>query len=233
MHPARYLALSTLASVLLLSLVALGQTPPPAGPTPAGPTPAEPAITEPAPATTAVASAEQPTSIRLRQLEQRVQALKEKSWRIKARVDLLKEAVLGGGIGARVALVHENQMGSAFRLVKLVYALDGVQIFARTDETGKLNDMKKVDILSGPIEPGNHTVSLILVYHGQGYGVFSYMKGYKFTVKSSHTFTASEGKLTEITGYGYEKGGPTTPMEKKPAVHFKVNVVTGAPGKGK
>ena len=43
-----------------------------------------------------------------------------------------------------------------------------------------------------------------------GYGVFSYLKGYHFKVRSSHTFTAAEGKLTELTVNAYEKGNLTT-----------------------
>lgn len=171
-------------------------------------------------------TAEEARAVRLRTLEQRVQALKEQSWRVKARVGLLKEAVLGGGIGARASIVHENKMGDSFRLIKLVYALDGNQIFARADDTGKLHDLKTIDILSGPIAPGNHTLSVLMLYRGHGYDVFKYLKNYKFTVRSSHVFSASEGKHTKITVVGYEKGGVTTPLEQRPSVEFKVNVVT-------
>lgn len=186
--------------------------------------------TAPQPATGAAippgAQAPVPSNIRLRRLEQRVQALKEQAWRVKARVGMLKEAVLGGGIGARSTIAHQNKMGGSFRLVKLVYALDGTQVFARADDTGKLHESKSIDILSGPIAPGNHTISVLMVYRGHGYGVFAYLKGYRFTVRSSQTFTASEGKLTQVTVVGYERGGVTTPLEKRPAVDFKVNVVT-------
>jgi hypothetical protein len=181
--------------------------------------------------TTEVASVEDlPANVRLRRLEQRVQALKEQAWRVKARVGMLKEAVLGGGIGARAGITHVNKMGGSFRLIKLVYALDGTQVFARSDDTGKLHDQKNIDILSGPIAPGNHTISVLMLYRGHGYGVFAYLKSYKFTVRSSHTFTVSEGKMTQVTVVGYERGGVTTPLEKRPAVDFKVNVVTDRPG---
>ena len=106
----------------------------------------------------------------VRALEERVQALKEQAWRVKARVGMLKEAVLGGGVGARASIVHENKMGGSFRLVKLVYAMDGQQVFSRADDSGKLNDLKTIDILSGPIAPGNHTISVIMLYRGHGYG---------------------------------------------------------------
>ena len=185
--------------------------------------------------TTAPAAAPETASanIRLRRLEQRVQALKEQAWRIKARVGMLKEAVLGGSIGARASIAHENKMGGSFRLVKLVYALDGTQIFSRTDDSGKLHDQKRFDILSGPIAPGNHTLSVLLLYRGHGYGVFEYLKQYKFTVRSSHTVVIAEGKQTQVTVVGYERGGVTTPLEKRPAVDFKVNYATDRPAGAK
>lgn len=170
---------------------------------------------------------EVPTNIRLRQLEQRVQALKERAWRAKARIGMLKEAVLGGGIGARASVIHENKMGNSYRLLKLVYALDGTQIFTRNDPSGKLHSEKTFDVLTGPIAPGSHTISVLAVYRGNGYGPIKYLNKYKFTVRSSHTFTAAEGKGTSIKVVAYEKGGISTPLEKRPAIDFKVSVVEG------
>ena len=172
-------------------------------------------------------AAEVPTNIRLRQLEQRVQALKERAWRAKARIGMLKEAVLGGGIGARASIIHENKMGNSYRLLKLVYGLDGTQIFTRIDPTGNLHDEKNFDVLTGPIAPGSHTISVLAVYRGNGYGPIKYLNKYKFTVRSSHTFTAAEGKGTSIKVVAYEKGGISTPLEKRPAIDFKVSVVEG------
>jgi len=170
-----------------------------------------------------------PVSIRLRQLERRVQALKERAWRAKARVGMLKEAVLGGGVGARASIVHENKMGSSFRLIRLVYALDGAQMFTRTDQTGALHKQKKFDVLTGPLAPGSHTITVMAEYRGHGYGVFKYMNKYKFKVRASHTFTASEGKAVNIRVHAHEKGGATTPLEERPAIDFKVQA-SGAKG---
>ncbi|HUH01496.1 MAG TPA: hypothetical protein VML75_05835 [Kofleriaceae bacterium] len=169
-----------------------------------------------------------PVNLRLRSLEQRVQALKERAWRAKARVGMLKEAVLGGGIGANATLVHKNKMGSSFRLIKLVYALDGTQIFTRVDDSGEMHKQKSIDILTGPVAPGSHTISVYAVYRGHGYGVFKYLNKYQFKVRSSHTFTATEGKAARIEVIGFERGGVTTPLEKRPAIDFKVSHGQGA-----
>jgi hypothetical protein len=180
---------------------------------------AKPATPGAAPATDDV-----PVNLRLRQLEQRVQALKERAWRAKARVEMLKEAVLGGGIGARAGIVHIQKMGNSYRLIQLVYALDGTTIFTRKDDSGAMHESKQFDVLSGPVTPGSHTLSVMAIYRGHGYGVFKYLRKYKFTVRSSHTFTVDEGRGLSIKVVGFEKGGATTPLEDRPALDFQVSV---------
>jgi len=169
-------------------------------------------------------------ALRLRRLEQRVQALKERAWRAKARVGILKEDALIGGTGASASLAHQNKMGAGFRLTKLVYAIDGAQVFARSDETGEsLYKTKSFEILNGPIAPGSHTISVIAMYRGHGLGPFQYLDKYTFTAKASHSFTVEEGRAVRIEAVGYEKGGANTPMEKRPDVKFKaINVQPAA-----
>ncbi len=204
---------------------------PAAGPAPApAPTPTPSA----APSAAAPAGDGSASAVRLKALERNVNDLKEQVFRTRARLNLLKETVLGGVIGAsRCVIKHKNEMGSTFRLIKVVYALDGVQIMNKVDDTGRLADMQEFDVYNGAIQPGNHTLTVQLVYQGSGYGVFSYLKGYKFKASSSNTFVAADGKATVVTVVGYEKGGMTTNMEEKPAVEFKVNLVApegvGAP----
>ncbi len=165
-------------------------------------------------------------AVRLKALERNVNDLKEQVFRTRARLNLLKETVLGGVIGAsRCVIKHKNDMGASFRLIKAVYALDGVQIFNKADDTGRLSEMNEFDIYNGAIQPGNHTLSVQFVYQGYGFGVFSYLKGYKFKASSSHTFVAADNKATIVQVVGYEKGGISTNMEDKPAVEFRVNLV--------
>ena len=164
-------------------------------------------------------------TVRLRGLEKNVNELKEQIFRTKARLNLLKETVLGGVIGASRALIHhKNEMGSSFRLIKAAFALDGVQIAAKSE--GNLAELQEFDVYNGAIQPGSHTLSVALTYQGNGFGVFSYLKGYKFNVKSSHTFVAGESKSTNITVVGYEKGNITTQLSDKPAIDFRVNVMS-------
>ena len=50
------------------------------------------------------------------------------------------------------------------------------------------------------------------------------MKGYKFEVKSSHSFTAVEGKTLTLTATSLEKGGVTTPLEQRPGIEWNEKV---------
>ncbi len=166
-------------------------------------------------------------AVRLRDLEQSVDELKEQIFRSKARLSLLAETVLHGVVaGAQSRIVHENKMGNSFKLVKVVYALDGAPILNKADEEGALGEREEFDVYNGSIVPGEHTLTVQLEYRGHGYGIFSYLRGYRFKVNASHTFTAGEGKVTSIRVVGFEKGGPTAPIEERPAARFIERVDT-------
>jgi hypothetical protein len=170
-----------------------------------------------------------PYAVQLATLEEKVNTLKNDAWQVKARVDLLKETVLHGTIGGSRALIaHDNQMGGAYKLTQLTYALDGVQIFSETDDSDHIADEKQITIFDGQIVPGQHLLSVLIIYTGNGYGPFSYMNGYTYTVNSSQAFTAAEGKQTKIDVAGYEQGNFTTPLDKRPAVNYTINVVDDA-----
>ena len=170
-------------------------------------------------------------AVRLRDLEQRINELKEQIFRSKARLSLLAETVLSGTIaGAQATLVHENRMSSSYKLVKAVYALDGAPIFNKADENGELGERESFDVYNGAIVPGEHILTVNLEYRGHGYGIFSYLQGYRFKVRSNYSFTAPEGRGVTIRVVGYEKGGPTAPLEERPAIRYIERVATRGSG---
>jgi hypothetical protein len=194
---------------------------------------AKPAEVEAAPATDAPATDAPPPktiedtdyAIRLRGLEERVNDLKERIFRSKARLILLRETVLNGVIsGAKAQIIHRNEMGSSFTLEQVTYSLDGAPLFNKTDTEGGLDEQEEIELFNGSIVPGNHNLSVFLLYRGNGYGVFSYLKGYTFKIKSSHAFTAEEGKLTSVRIVAYEKGGFTTDLKDRPAIRYDVEI---------
>jgi hypothetical protein len=216
----------------------LQATPPPSAPpgsaasqSPPAP-PGSKSTVPPAPSRTAAEPAPPPLTsdeafqTRVKTLEEQVVDLKEKIYRTKARLLLLQETVLGGDLssGARAVLVHKNDMGGTFALESVAYALDGSPILTRTDKDGDLSKRPEFEIFNGRIVPGQHQVAVRLVYRGKGFGVFSYLEGYKFTVSSSYTFSAEPGKVTTVKVVGYEKGGLTTDLKDRPAVRYDVEV---------
>ncbi len=165
-------------------------------------------------------------TVRLRDLEERVNRLKEQIFRSKARLSLLAETVLEKKIaGAKASIVFNNEMGGSFRLDKATFLMDGGPVFNKVDNNGSLSKKDKIDLFEGPITPGEHTLSVVLHYKGHGYGIFSYLKGYAFKTRSSYTFTVGEGKRIGVEIVGFEKGGATTPLEERPAVKYIENVV--------
>ncbi len=239
----------TVVAVSLFAVTAIGQPAPSvtadAGTAAAPAAPSEGAAPSAAPGTYVPAGNEGKTAtsaqkadvdaatyaVRLRDLEQRINELKEQIFRSKARLSLLAETVLQGVVaGAQTVIVHENKMSGSYKLVKAVYALDGAPILNRADEEGGLSDREEFDVYNGSIVPGEHTLTVNLEYRGHGYGIFSYLKGYRFKVRSSYSFSAPEGKAVNVRVVAYEKGGPTAPLEERPAIRYQERITeTKAP----
>lgn len=165
-------------------------------------------------------------SIQIKNLEEKVNELKERVFRSKARLTLLQETVLMGKIaGAKVNLVFNNEMGASFKIESVSFSLDGTQIFSKVNQDGSLEDNDIFEILpSSSMVPGNHTIDVYLVYRGNGFGLFSYLNQYRFKVKSSYTFYVEEGKITKVKIVAYEKGSLTTDLKDRPAVRFDVEI---------
>lgn len=161
-------------------------------------------------------------AVRLVDLEQRINELKEQVFRSKARLALLAETILQGVVGGSQNLVVlENGMTDTFELVGASFALDGAPVFYRADESGEFGKLPEVDVYNGAIVPGEHTLKVTLELRGRGFGVFSYLQGYHFTLTSSHPFTAPEGKAIKVRVVAYEQGGPMTPINERPNVRFE------------
>lgn len=149
---------------------------------------------------------EQGYNIKLRNLEEKINSLKDKIFRSKQRLAILQETVLSGSIaGARATIIHKNEVGRAFKLVSVIYYLDEAPVFKKID---KPEDLEKDEIVvfDGSVVPGPHHLSVYFVYKGQGYKIFSYMKGYTFKMKAGHSFNVDEGNLMEITVTPKDKG---------------------------
>lgn len=227
---------------LVSSGVAWGQAAPAAEPAaPAAPAPAAapPATTAPAAAPEAPAPAVEGDGyeLKIKTLEERVNELKERIFRSKQRLAQLQESVVGGATStAKARIIHKNDMGDVFTLREVHYFMDGAPLRQEVDTSGSGLKLKAEETLfDGTLPPGNHQLTVNVVYQGSGYGVFSYLEGYSFKLRSSHTFTAEEGKEVQIKVVSYEQGNATTELKDKPTIRYDMTIqpiVKKVEGKG-
>ena len=193
------------------------------------------ALAQPAPTAPPPKAAAAPADYRqqIGALEARVTTLKDEVFRTRARLTALDAAVRQSAIaGAYVEIVHRNQMGSSFTLEKVTYRLDGTPIFERTAAEGALDDETAIPVHADALVPGDHTLDALMIYRGNGFGVFSYLRSYVFTLRSSHTFNIGEGKRIRVEVVGYEKGGATRSLEDRPDIRFEDTIEDLGPETG-
>ena len=164
---------------------------------------------------------EQGYNIKLRNLEEKINSLKDKIFRSKQRLAILQETVLSGSIaGARATIIHSNKVGGAFKLVSMVYYLDEAPVYKKIDKPEELED-EEIVVFDGSVVPGPHHLSVYFVYKGKGYYIFSYMKGYTFKMRAGHSFNVDEGNLMEITVTPKDKGS-SVKVDNRLMVSFDV-----------
>ena len=225
--PAATTAAATTATAAPAATTTAAPAPAPAATATASGTTAAPAAPPPgAPAAAATTAVDGSTYVvRLRDLEQRVDELKEQIRRSHTRLSLLSDTILSGGVGgARAEIAFKNELSNAFHLTGATFVLDGSVQYNKQDDTGALAEQKTIPIFSGSIPPGDHTLQVVLKLRGHGYGVFSYLRGYKFNVPATHSFTVTEGKAIKLDAIVWEKGDVTTPLEERPAIRWQQTV---------
>ncbi|TNF25248.1 MAG: dihydrolipoamide acetyltransferase [Deltaproteobacteria bacterium] len=222
------------ALLLALSPAAAAQPAPPlpeAGPAPTDGTDtptADPGTTDGAAAPTidpAMPSGD-PHDYKLRELEEKVIGLKEKVFRSKTRLLLLKERILNDVIAeAKVVIFHENDMGASLRPVQVLYHLDGEKIYFQDDSAKILEEQDSIEIFNQNLVPGNHVLAVEMVYRGDS-SVFAYLKDYLFKLRANYTFYATKGKITTVRAIGYQRGDITYDLRERPSITFDVKQVS-------
>lgn len=193
--------------------------PPAAAPSPAAPAPAPSPSPAPSPA----------SGDSLRTLEQRVGDLKDQVYRAKARLTLLGERHLkstaGGG---RAVVTQKTQMGRLFAPLRITYQLDGREVFSKGEGKTPLalspSQSAELPVWDGGLPPGDHTLSVSVVYRGNGTPAFSYFNQYTYTASAAQRFRASDGGTTRIRVVCREKGNPAlTDVAERPLIEFVVD----------
>jgi hypothetical protein len=160
--------------------------------------------------------------MRLRELEDRVDELKEDIFRTKTRLFTLREQILQEGIGgSRLVVVHRDRLSATYTTVRAQYFLDGNLIWAAAEGDDALRERSRV--FAGSALTGPHLLSVEYVLRGNDFGIFSYMSGYEFTLRSSHAFQVEEGQTVELVVEPFERGGANQPIDERPDVRFVVD----------
>jgi hypothetical protein len=179
----------------------------------------------PSPATVAVAMeapgpAPEALARELSSVEEEVTSLKERVFRSKATLELLKELVVDPAVsGSRLVLWHENDLGGAYQLVSAQYFIDGRSVYNRVDPTGGLDASRELLVAEQRLPPGSHTLQVNLVLRGEGYKLFSYLRDYQFTVSSSYAFDIEEGRASVLRVSAESRGGLRS-FEERPTVRY-------------
>ena len=122
---------------------------------------------------------------------------------------------------AHLTVVHENRMGATFRLAQITYVLDGRRIFDVSDPGDALAQRAEIPIFDGGIAPGEHTLSVSLIFRGAGRGLFSYLQRYRFRSRATpYRFTATAGRHMRLRVSSSERPGATVPLEQRPMIRF-------------
>jgi hypothetical protein len=156
-------------------------------------------------------------------VEEQVDSLKERVFRSKATLQLLKEIVIeGSSSGARATIWHVNKLTGAFRLESVQYLLDGQSKFSKADPGGSLDQSKEFKIHDGAVPPGNHNLSVDLKIRPTGAGVFTYARDYEINVRSTYAFAAELGKRCTVRAVVSDRGSGVNAFEERAKVDFEL-----------
>jgi len=156
-------------------------------------------------------------------VEEQVDGLKERVFRSKATLQLLKEIVIqGASTGARATVWHVNRLGTGFKLESVTYLLDGQSKFSKTDPNGSLNETREFKISEGAIPPGSHNLSVGFKIRPTGFGIFSYVRNYEIDVRSNYAFEAELGKSCTVRSVLTDKGGAASSFDERARVDFEL-----------
>ena len=157
----------------------------------------------------------------LRSIEEEVNGLKERVFRSKATLQLLKEVVIqGASSGANATIWHINKLGSSYSVESISYFLDGQSKFSKTDPAGSLDESKEFKVFEGAVPPGDHNLTVNVRLRGNGYGVFKYVEKYQVNFKASSTFNAEEGRSCQVRVVLDRQRGIGKSFTERPNISF-------------
>jgi hypothetical protein len=125
------------------------------------------------------------------------------------------------GRGGSIVVIVEDQISPAFMQERWELFVDGGQVASCSAQNQLPGPVAPMVAYEGYLSPGEHEVSIVFRHRGHGTGVFSYLKGYVFQSRSKHDVAIGPTGFLTLKAVAYERGGPTTPLEQRPAVRFE------------
>ncbi len=122
--------------------------------------------------------------------------------------------------GDELTLTYRDNMGASYHLLYLEYVLDQTAV-CRLEEpwVGRGSSDRVVGIFRGRLPPGPHRLEVRLLYRGEGHGVFTYLRDYRFTVSSRLDFESRKGEALVVDAFGTER--TDLPLQERPIVRFE------------
>jgi hypothetical protein len=157
-------------------------------------------------------------TVRLKDLQERVELLHEQVRRMQQRQKLLGAAPMAGTVQAAIDV--RDLTTSTFVLTGMKVWLDGQLVYERAEDGVPLGD-RAVTAFRGGVSPGEHVVRVSVDLAGNS-ALLPYMKAYRFEVHDERRFVATEGYPESVTVGAFERGDVTTPLEQRPAVSWEI-----------
>jgi len=105
-------------------------------------------------------------------------------------------------------------MSSLFTLTRVLLVLDS-RVLYNQEATRERALPHWIFLSMAGNTPGEHVLQVLTQMRGE-----FYLRGYKFEVKSSHAFTVSGNRPIRVEVVAWEKRGPRTPPEQRPAIRY-------------
>lgn len=156
----------------------------------------------------------------IRSLNQQIADLKEKVIEAKSRLLSYSQKVAQGfASGTQLFMKVRNDLGKDFEIERLVFYLDGHQIFTRELEPGETFD--ELLAYKGSVLPGRHRIDVDAILRGDD-GVFDFGYSARLRLESGEYFAANEGKIVELDLVLFDRGGAFRAIETRPGLKFEI-----------
>jgi hypothetical protein len=122
------------------------------------------------------------------------------------------------GCSQSIRVLIENDVSGAYRLQRVRVMLDHM-VLCQTEEAS-VGEYAVIPTGLAQVPPGDHEIEVELEFAGNGYGVFAYLKGYRFSVSGQHSIEhPAEGSVV-VRATASEGGTATTPLQDRLKLSF-------------